>query len=97
MSKRSICLCDHCVKFRMGIKIALVYGQRWSGKECRCLYKEGDGRAGGFVLGDTGKVKDDKEKKHFSIETLIGELIAVETMTTVLMGLAMVMCRVVIN
>ena len=51
----------------------------------------------GRWLGDTGEVKDDKEKKHFSIETLIDEVIAVETMTTVLMGLAMVMCRVVIN
>ena len=49
------------------------------------------------MLGDTSKVNDDKEKKHFSIETLIDEVIAVETMTTVLMGLAMVMCRVVIN
>ena len=38
MSIRSICLCDHCVKFR-----SIVYIQRWSGKECRCLYKEGDG------------------------------------------------------
>ena len=51
----------------------------------------------GRWLGDTGEVKDNKEKKHFSIETLIDELIAVETMTTVLMGLATVMCRVVIK
>ena len=48
------------------------------------------------MLADTGEVKDDKEKKHFNIETMMDEFLAVETMKTVLMGLAMVMCMVVI-
>ena len=37
------------------------------GKECRCLYIDGDDRGGGLVLADTGEVKDDKEKNHFDI------------------------------
>ena len=48
------------------------------------------------MLADTGKVKDNKEKKHFNIETMMDEFRAVETMTTVSMGLAMVMCMGVI-
>ena len=48
------------------------------------------------MLADTGEVKDNKEKKHFNIETMMDEFLAVKTMKTVLMGLAMVMCMVVI-
>ena len=48
------------------------------------------------MLADTGKVKDDKEKKQFDIETIMDKFCAVENMKTVLMGLAMVMCMVVI-
>ena len=48
------------------------------------------------MLADTGEVKDNKEKNDFDIETMMDELLAVETMKTVLMGLAMVMCMVVI-
>ena len=48
------------------------------------------------MLADTGEVKDNKEKKHFDIETMMDEFIAVETMKTVLMGLAMVLCMVLI-
>ena len=66
------------------------------GEECRCLYIDGDDRGGGLVLADTGEVKDNKEKKHFNIETMMDEFRAVETMTTVSMGLAMVMCMGVI-
>ena len=49
-----------------------------------------------MALADTGEVKDDKEKKDFNIETMMDEFLAVETMETVLMGLAIVMCILVI-
>ena len=48
-----------------------------------------------MVLADTGKVKDNKEKNDFDIETMMDEFLAVETMKMVSMGLAMVMCIVV--
>ena len=35
-------------------------------------------------------------QKHFNIETMMDEVLAVKTMKTVLMGLAMVMCMVLI-
>ena len=44
------------------------------------------------MLADTGAVKNDKDKKHFNIEIMMDEFLSVETMTTVLMGLAMIMC-----
>ena len=44
-----------------------------------------------MVLSDTGEVKDDKEKKHFDIETMMDEFLAVEIMKTVSIGLAMLM------
>ena len=66
------------------------------GKECRCLYIDGDDRGSGLGLADTREDKDNKEKKHFDIETMMDEFLAVKTMKTVLMGLAMVMCMVVI-
>ena len=50
----------------------------------------------GMVLADTGEVMDDKEKKDFTNETIQDEFLAVETMNTILMGLAMLMCVVVI-
>ena len=43
------------------------------------------------MLADTSEVKDNKEKKHFDVETMMDEFLAVNTMKTVLMGLAMVM------
>ena len=49
-----------------------------------------------MVLADTIEVKDDKEKKHFDIETMMDEFVAVETMKTLSMELVMVMCMVVI-
>ena len=48
-----------------------------------------------MVLADTREVKDDKEEKHFDIETMRDEFLTVETMKMVSMGLAMVMCIVV--
>ena len=59
------------------------------GEGCKFLHIDGDDRGGGLVLADTGKVKDDKEKKHFDIENMMDDFLAVETMNTVLMGLAM--------
>ena len=41
-------------------------------------------------LADTGEVKESKEKKDFDIETMKDE-----TMKTVLMGLAMLICVVI--
>ena len=49
-----------------------------------------------MVLADTSKVKDSNEKKHFNIETMMDEFLAVKTMKTVAMGLAMVLCMVLI-
>ena len=46
---------------------------------------------GGLVLAETSEVKDDKERKHFNIETIMDEFLAFETMKTVWMGLAMIM------
>ena len=88
------------VKFGMGIKLAFFFlvgtgpasGQSRGGG-CRCPYIDGVDRGAGLVLADTGKVKADKEKKHFNIETMMDEFLAVETMKTVSMGLAVVMCR----
>ena len=51
---------------------------------------------GWLVLADTGEIKKDKEKNDINIETMLDELLAVKTMKTVSMGLAMVMCMVVI-
>ena len=65
-------------------------------EDCRCLYIDGNDHGGELVLAYTGEVKDDKEKKHFDIETMMDEFLAVETMKTVSMGLAMVMCLFVI-
>ena len=60
------------------------------------MYINGDDRGGGgLVLADTGEVKDNKEKKHFDLETMTDDFPAVETMKTVSMGLAIVMCMVV--
>ena len=73
----------------------LVSGQS-RGEEVRGLYIYGDYRGGGLVLVDTGKVKYNKEKKDFDIETMMDEILAVGTMKTILMGLAMVMWMVVI-
>ena len=96
------------VKFGMGIKIAAsnlhfflvgtgpAPGQSRGGGGGRCLYIDGDDRGSGLVLADTGEVKDDKEKKDFNIETIMDEFLAVITMETVSMGLAVVMCKVVI-
>ena len=52
-------------------------------------------QSGGFLLADTGEVKDNKEEKYFDIETMMDEFLAVQTMKTVLMSLAMVLCMVV--
>ena len=60
------------------------------------MYIDGDDSGGGLVLADTIEVKDDKEKKHFDIETMMDEFVAVETMKTLSMELVMVMCMVVI-
>ena len=42
------------------------------------------------MLADTGEVKDNQEKKHLNIDTIMNAFLAVEKMKTVLMGLAMV-------
>ena len=60
------------------------------------MYIDGDDRGGRLVLADTGKVKDTTEKKQFNIETMMDEFLAVETMANVAMGLALVMCMVLI-
>ena len=52
---------------------------QFRGEECRFLHIDGNDRSGGLVLADTGKGKDDKEKKHFDIETMIDEFLAVKT------------------
>ena len=50
----------------------------------------------GMDLADTGEVMDDKEKTDLNNETMKDEFIAIETMKTILMGLAMIICVVVI-
>ena len=66
------------------------------GKDGRCICIDGVPRGHGMVLADNGKVMEDKKKKDFNIETMMDEFLAVETMNTILMGLAMLMCVVVI-
>ena len=90
----------------MCITILVVYDRNWSEfqplaspavRTYICLYIDGNDRGGGLVLADTGEVKEDKEKKDFDIETMKDDFLAVETIKTVLMGLAMLMCTVVIQ
>ena len=66
------------------------------GKIGRCQYKEADGGGGELVLTDTGEAMDKKERKDFYIETMEDEFVAVKTMKSISMGLAISMCVVVI-
>ena len=51
------------------------------------------GGCGGLILAETGKVMDKKERKDIDIENMF---VAVETMTSIVMGLAMSMCVVLL-
>ena len=62
----------------------------------RCLYIDSDDCGGGLVLADTGEVKDNMDRKHFDIEMMMNGFLAVATMKTVFMCLAIIMCMVVI-
>ena len=56
------------------------------------MYIDGDDHGCGLVLAATGKVKDNMEKKLLNT----CEFLAVETMKSVSIGLAMVLCLVIL-
>ena len=43
------------------------------------------------MVANTGEGKDDKEKGHLDVETMMNDFLAVETMKTVSMGVSMVL------
>ena len=49
----------------------------------------------GRVLADTAEVIDEKEKKELNSEMMKNELAAVKTMKTILIGLSILMCVIV--
>ena len=66
------------------------------GKVGKCQYIDGAVGGGRLVLVDTGEVMVRKERKDFNIETMEDKFVSVETMKSIVMGLAVSMYLVVL-
>ena len=76
-------------------RIKKIFKFCWLGRILRTeAFRKGYG-GDGFVHADTGKVMDEKERKEFDIEPMKNEFLAVETMKTILMVIAMLICVIV--
>ena len=88
-----------CGKYPIGFIVAIVNVRNWPttsqprGKVGICRYIDGDAE---LVLADISEVIDEKERKKFDIKTMKKEFVAVKTVKTILMGLAMLVCVVIL-